>query len=78
MIEFFDSKNINICINTVIHKKNMDDIENIYNIIKNYKCIKKWQIFQFMPIGPMGRKNADLFEINLKSCKYQKMLKYLN
>jgi len=64
ILELFNKKNIKICINTVLHKNNVSDIENIYKIISQYDCIEKWQIFQFMPIGIMGSKNADLYKID--------------
>lgn len=63
ILELFDKRNINVCINTVLHKDNLNDMENIYNVLKNYNCVKKWQIFQFMPIGILGSKNADLYKI---------------
>lgn len=65
-LELFDKLNISICINTVLHKRNKTDIENIYNILIKHKCVKKWQIFQFMPIGPLGSKNASLYVIDNK------------
>ena len=66
ILELFDKKNINVCINTVLHKRNLEDMENIYNVLKNYNCVKKWQIFQFMPIGIFGSKNADSYIIETK------------
>ena len=62
-LDLFDKLNINICVNTVLHKQNKNDIENIYNILIKHKCVKKWQIFQFMPIGPLGSKNSNLYVI---------------
>ena len=52
-----------ISINTVMHKKNIKDIKNIYNVLKNMK-IKKWQIFQFMGIGKIASKNKENFSID--------------
>ena len=65
ILEFFDKKNIKICINTVLHKENLQDVENIYNIIKKHSCVKKWQVFQFMPIGTLGSKNAANYNIEV-------------
>lgn len=70
-LELFEKLHINICINTVLHKQNISDMKNIYNILKKYKCIKKWQIFQFMPIGALGSKNAGLYTID--SDEFQKV-----
>jgi MoaA/NifB/PqqE/SkfB family radical SAM enzyme len=55
---------VNICINTVVHKGNLHDILNVYNLIKDYEKITKWQLFQFMPIGPGGYKNRTKYEIS--------------
>lgn len=78
-LELFDRLNINICINTVLHKQNINDMKNIYNILKKYKCVKKWQIFQFMPIGPLGSKNANLYIIDYDEFqKVKKKIKNLN
>lgn len=52
-----------ICINTVVHKGNIDDIVNIFHEIKKYRNIKKWQLFQYMPIGPGGYKNRLKYEL---------------
>lgn len=63
-LELFDKLNIKVCINTVLHKQNINDVKEIYNILIKHRCIKKWQIFQFMPIGPLGSKNANLYKID--------------
>jgi len=63
LLEFFEKENIKIGINTVFHKENMRDMNNIYEILKKYKCIKKWQVFQYMPIGPLGKKNEAIFKV---------------
>lgn len=63
ILEFFEKENIKIGINTVFHKGNMNDMENIYQILKKYKCIKKWQVFEYMPIGPLGKKNESIFKV---------------
>lgn len=65
VLNFFEKNNIKICVNTVYHKQNKNDIEKIYNIIKKYKCIKKWQVFQFMPIGPLGKINEEKYSVNV-------------
>lgn len=64
ILEILEAANAKVCINTVVHKGNIDTLTNIYSIIKKYKAIKKWQIFQFMPIGPLGYKNRNLYLIS--------------
>lgn len=63
LFEFFEKENITIGINTVFHKENINDINNIYELLRKYKCIKKWQVFQYMPIGPLGKKNESIFKV---------------
>lgn len=53
-----------VCINTVVHKKNIESIIGIFKLIKDYKCIIKWQLFQYMPIGPLGYQNKENYEID--------------
>ncbi len=63
-LKLFDKLNIKVCINTVLHKQNINDIKEIYNILTKHRCVKQWQIFQFMSIGPLGSKNANLYKID--------------
>ncbi len=53
-----------ICINTVVHKGNIYHIEEMLPIVSSFNGIKKWQLFQFMPIGPLGYKNRNIYEVN--------------
>lgn len=53
-----------ICINTVVNKMNINDLKKISNIIKQFKNITQWQLFQYSPIGDLGYKNRNLFEID--------------
>ena len=53
----------NICINTVAHKGNLEDAQNLAELIKRLDYINKWQVFQYMPLGKYGIKNRELFEI---------------
>lgn len=52
----------NICINTVVHKGNLEDAYEISKMIKKIDYINKWQIFRFSPLGKYGYKNRKLFE----------------
>lgn len=53
----------NICVNTVIHKGNLNDSINLSNLVQKLNYIKKWQLFQYAPLGKYGILNKDLFEI---------------
>jgi MoaA/NifB/PqqE/SkfB family radical SAM enzyme len=66
ILDFFEGQSNNICINTVFHKFNREDMENIYKIIKKYNCVKKWQVFEYMPIGSMGKLNRNKYEVKKK------------
>lgn len=63
IIELLEKANAKICINTIVHKQNIDDLLNLVPLMKNFKNINKWQFFQFMPIGPLGFRNRELFWI---------------
>lgn len=54
---------VNICINTVVHKENLNDAENLSKIINTLGKINKWQLFQYAPLGKYGKINKTLFEI---------------
>lgn len=53
-----------ICVNTVVHSKNLNEILEIATVVNNYPSILKWQLFQFMPIGPGGFANKSQYSID--------------
>ena len=64
ILNLLDSYNLNVCINTVVNKTNIKYLYEIFLKIKNYKNIKKWQLFQYSPIGELGYLNRELFKIS--------------
>lgn len=64
IIELLEKSNgrIKIKINTVVGNHNINDLNNIYKIISNYK-ISRWKIFRFYPIRS-AKKNKDYFFID--------------
>jgi len=64
IIEILDKCKANICVNTVVHQQNHEQIPNILHTLANFSFVAKWQCFQFMPIGPLGYKNRGLFAIS--------------
>jgi organic radical activating enzyme len=58
--------NINICINTVVHKGNLDDTKLLCDIVNKLDYIKKWQLFKYAPMGKYGVLNREQFEISEK------------
>ncbi|BDE09049.1 hypothetical protein [Lactococcus cremoris] len=57
VLSFLEKINATVCINTVLHSGNFNDLNNIHSIISRFNNVRKWQIFEFMPIGELGYKN---------------------
>lgn len=53
---------IDININTVISKKNINEIQELADFLSNYN-ISKWKFFKFMPLRETAQKNKNEFEI---------------
>ncbi len=65
-----DETEISVCINTVVNLNNFMYLKDIYEIIKNFNSVKKWQLFQYSPIGEIAFKNRKKFEITDEMFKY--------
>lgn len=78
IISILNDNDYNICINTVVNKNNINNLKEILEIIKRYKNISQWQLFQYSPIGDLGYKNRKLFEIDysLFERKINELIKY--
>ena len=70
--EKLNNCNANICINVVVNKGNIDDVDGMVNLINKLNYIKKWQFFQFIPSGKYGLMNRKKFEINDLEFEYYK------
>lgn len=64
IIEKLEKEGINICVNTVLHKGNCNDMLNLFEVLKRHPNVIKWQIFQFMPIGQRASVNSEKFNIS--------------
>jgi MoaA/NifB/PqqE/SkfB family radical SAM enzyme len=64
ILKKLSSAHAQVCINTVVHQGNINYIEKMLPILNDFDGIKKWQFFQFMPIGPLGYKNRNTYEIS--------------
>ena len=53
----------NICINTVVHKGNIDDALELTKLVNNLDFINKWQLFKYIPTGKFGTKNKEIYDI---------------
>lgn len=55
--------NANICVNTVVHKGNLDDAKKLADLINKLDFIKHWQLFKFLPSGKFGNLFKELYDI---------------
>jgi MoaA/NifB/PqqE/SkfB family radical SAM enzyme len=53
-----------ICVNTVVHAGNTGDLAAIAGLLGEATGVMEWQLFQFMPIGPLGHRNRERFLIS--------------
>lgn len=63
ILKTLDSADAKLCINTVVHKENIEDIPNILPLLEPFEAIIKWQLFQFSPTGPLGFRNRSSYLI---------------
>lgn len=74
-VEYF--KKCNIKINSVVSKMNYMEISDIYKeIILKYKCIKRWNLFEFTPARGKARKNEKFYQLSLD--ENNKVIEQLN
>lgn len=58
---------LDICINSVVCKYNLSDFNLLTEFLNDYKIIKRWRVFKFMPLREKALINNNLFEISLDS-----------
>ena len=63
ILEYVKSKELKLNINTVVSKKNIEQLDALGNFLNNYN-INSWRVFQFMPLRETAEKNRELFEIS--------------
>ena len=76
LLEFCNDK-IEIKINTVIMKDNINQIEKIHDLIKKYN-IKRWKIFRFLPIRDAKRYNNEFGISDETSINIENMINLIN
>lgn len=64
VIRIASENGLRICINTVVHAQNMHEMSLIAQFVNKTEGVKKWQLFQYMPIGPRGSENAAQYMIS--------------
>ena len=62
ILEYVKDKNLKLNINTVVSKKNIDQLDKLGRFLNNYK-IDSWRVFQFMPLRETAERNKSQFEI---------------
>lgn len=66
ILRCLDAVEASICVNTVVHARNVYELKKIYRLISAFKSVRQWQIFQYSPIGHLGYLNRDKYEIDDK------------
>lgn len=64
VIRIASNNGLQICINTVVHAQNLHELPLVAQFVSETEGVKKWQLFQYMPIGPRGSKNAEQYVIS--------------
>jgi len=65
ILTLMDSVDATVCVNTVVHQGNVDDLESIAEHLVRHPAVRRWQLFQFMPSGPLGSRNAASLSVSL-------------
>lgn len=69
ILSILDEVGAKVCINTVVHSGNAWDMAGIAAMLSHHLCVEQWQLFQFMPIGPLGWRNRQQF--TLSDCDFR-------
>ncbi len=62
ILDYVKDKDLTVNINTVVSRKNINEIGQLGEFLNNYH-IHKWKFFKFMPLRETAEKNKDEFEI---------------
>lgn len=71
VLDYAQHKDLKLNINTVVNKKNINQLEELGEFLNNYK-INTWKFFKFMPLRETAEKNKNLFEVTDKEFESKK------
>ena len=71
VLDYVSTKDLKLNINTVISKKNINQLNELGSFLNNYK-IHTWKFFKFIPLRETAKKNNNLFEISDTEFETQK------
>ncbi len=63
ILDYVKDKDLEVNINTVVSKKNINEMKQLGEFLNNYN-ISKWKFFKFMPLRETAEKNKNEFEIS--------------
>lgn len=71
LLDYIQHKNIKVKLNSIVTKKNIENIKEVINIVKQYK-IERWKLFKFISLRGKAIENQNEFEIDEK--QYEKLI----
>ncbi|MDD4381796.1 MAG: radical SAM protein [Candidatus Dojkabacteria bacterium] len=67
ILKILNNNDFKITINTVVHKNNIDDLNNIYEEITQYPNIQRWELHQFVSLSEKSKGIKNLLGISKKT-----------
>lgn len=61
ILDALDAARARVGLNTVVHSGNTHEIPAIAALLAAHPSVRQWQLFQFMPIGPLGHRNRESY-----------------
>lgn len=71
LLDYLKNKKIKVKLNSIVTKKNIDNIREVIDIVKRYK-IQRWKLFKFISLRGKSLENKNEFYIEDE--KYEKLI----
>ena len=71
LLDYLKNKNIKIKLNSIVTKKNINNIKEVASIVNNYK-IQRWKLFKFISLRGNSIENKEEFDV--KNEVYEKLI----